>query len=386
MAEPALKLAPKSEAAATLPAPEAVAKPRPRRKRLRLILLMVLPLVAAGAGLTVYLAGGRFISTDDAYVGAQKVLITPDVAGKIIRVAVREGEHVKPGDELFAIDPLPYQLAADQAQARLAAVETEVANLKTNLHAFDDLVALAKRNVELKQRDVERKTMLMANRAASQADVDTAAAGLVMAQNQLTQLTQQQANVRNQLLGDPDLPIARYPAYAQAQGALDAAKWNLAHTVLYAPIAGMATQVDSIQLGRFLAAGTPVFSIMDDVTPWVDANPKETDITYLRLGQKVSISIDTFPNRTFHGTVASVSPGTAAQFAILPAQNASGNWVKVVQRVPLRIRFDPGQDLKFLRAGMSANVEIDSGHTRTLRGVIASLLGTPTEAVQEAAR
>ncbi len=389
MAEPALKLAPKSEPESeAAPAAEAPAKARPRRRKLlRVLLLVALPLIAAAAGLEVYLAGGRFISTDDAYVGSQKVLITPDVSGKIVRITVREGEPVTPGQELFELDPQPFQLAVDQAKARLEAVETELANLKTNFKSLDELIALAKRTVELKQRDVERKTALMVNHAASQADVDTATAALVAAQNQLTQLVQQQANVRNQLLGNPDLPIAQYPAYAQAKAALDVANWNLEHSVLRAPIAGTATQVDSIQLGRFVTAGAPVFSILDDAAPWVDANPKETDITYLRLGQKVTISVDTFPDRTFHGTVSSVSPGTAAQFAILPAQNASGNWVKVVQRVPVRITFDPGQDLQFLRSGMSVTVDIDTGHKRSL----ASLFGitpsvTTTSVAKESSR
>jgi membrane fusion protein (multidrug efflux system) len=127
---------------------------------------------------------------------------------------------------------------------------------------------------------------------------------------------------------------------------------------------GTATQVDNIQLGRFVAAGTPVFSVIDDQAPWVDANPKETDITYLRVGQKVTLDIDSFPDHTFTGTVVAVSPGTGAQFSILPPQNATGNWVKIVQRVPVRIAFDKDEDTHLLRSGMSVNVEIDTGHSR----------------------
>ena len=136
--------------------------------------------------------------------------------------------------------------------------------------------------------------------------------------------------------------------------------------MLRAPIAGTATQVDNIQLGRFVTAGTPVFSIIDDSAPWVDANPKETDITWLRSARRSTIDVDTFPDRTFHGTVASVSPGTGAQFAILPPQNASGNWVKVVQRVPVRIEFDTDEDVRDLRAGMSVTVDIDTGRQHTV--------------------
>jgi len=148
------------------------------------------------------------------------------------------------------------------------------------------------------------------------------------------------------------------------QAALDDAQRNLDHTVVRAPMSGTATQVDNIQLGRFIAAGSPILSVIDDQAPWVEANPKETEITYLRVGQKVDIDIDTFPNHRFHGTVAAVSPGTGAQFSILPPQNATGNWVKVVQRVPVRIAFDKDEDTRLLRAGMSVNVDIDTGHSR----------------------
>jgi membrane fusion protein (multidrug efflux system) len=365
MPEP-VKFVPKSEASKPAPRPGFL------RRHTRLLLLVVVPLIAAVAGFGLYLTGGRYIVTDNAYVGAQKVLITPDISGKIGRVAVREGQHVEAGEPLFEIESEPFRLTVSQAEGRLAAVRTDFATLRTNLASLGQLVDLARKNLELKQRDVERKTTLVASRSGSQAEVDTAMAGLVAAQNQATQLVQQQADLRNQLLGNPDLPIEKFPPFIQAQAALDQAQRDLAHTVLRAPIAGTATQVDNIQLGRYVAAGTPVLSVIDDRAPWIDANPKETDMTYLRVGQKVSVEVDAFPDRTLHGTVASVSPGTGAQFAILPPQNASGNWVKVVQRVPVRIAFDSGEDLQFLRAGMSANVEIDTGRTRSIAGLFAS--------------
>jgi membrane fusion protein, multidrug efflux system len=226
------------------------------------------------------------------------------------------------------------------------------------------LAELAQKNVELKQRDVDRKSRLVQSQSGSQADVDNSAAGLVTAQLQAQYSAQQKANTLNQLRGDPNLPLDKFPGYEQAQAALDQAQRDLDHTILRAPISGTATQVDNIQLGRFVSAGAPVFSIIDDSGAWVDANPKETDITYLRVGQKVDIAVDSFPDRTFTGTVQSVSPGTGSQFSILPAQNATGNWVKVVQRVPVRIVFDKDQDTSLLRSGMSANVEIDTKHSR----------------------
>jgi len=368
MSEKALKI---------VAAPEAKSKPeqaaeteasakaaRPSRQRLRLVLLVVLPALAALIGFGFYLSGGRYVSTDNAYVGAQRVLITPDVSGKIVHVAVIEGQHVNPGDELFTLDAEPYRLAVQQAQAKLAAARSDYDKAKSTLGSLTSLAELAQKNVALKQRDVDRKSQLFASRAGSQADVDTAMAGLVTAQLQAQFTKQQRDSTLSQLLGNAELPLEQFPEYAQAKAALDDAQRNLDHTVVRAPMSGTATQVDNIQLGRFLAAGSPVLSVIDDHDPWVEANPKETDITYLRVGQKVTIAIDSFPDHTFKGTVVAVSPGTGAQFSILPPQNATGNWVKVVQRVPVRIAFDKDEDTHLLRSGMSVVVDIDTGHSR----------------------
>jgi membrane fusion protein (multidrug efflux system) len=361
---PESKAAPEAKSAPDAKA-EAPAKSAKRgKKRLRALLLVALPALALVIGLGVYLLGGRYISTDNAYIGAQKVLITPDVSGKVISVSVREGERVSAGQELFALDPQPFQLQLDAAQAKLAAARTDYANLKSNLKSLETLADLAQKNVDIKRRDVERKQALVRTQAGSAADVDTAAAALVTAQLQAQYAKQQRDTTINQLLGDPDLPLEKFPAYAQAKAAAEQAQRDLDHATLRAPISGIATQVDNIQLGRFVTAAAPVFSIIDDSAPWVDANPKETDITYLRVGQKVTIDVDTFPDHTFTGTVAAVSPGTGAQFSILPPQNATGNWIKVVQRVPVRIVFDKNQDTRFLRSGMSVTVDIDTGHSR----------------------
>jgi membrane fusion protein, multidrug efflux system len=345
------------------------------RDRLRLILLVIVPLLALIAGLVFYLAGGRTISTDNAYVGAQKVLVTPDISGKVAAVRVKEGERVAAGDVLFEIDPTPFRLALSQAQGKLDGVRTDFNTLKSNLKSLDRLVELAQQNVALKQKDVERKATLLAKSSGSQADLDSSMSATVTAQLQAQLAVQQQATTMNALLGNRDLPIEQYPPYRQAQAVLDQAERDLNHTTLKAPIGGAATQVDNIQLGRFVTAGTPILSVIDDGTPWVDANPKETDLTNLRVGQKVSIDVDAFPDHAFNGTVSSISPGTGAQFAILPPQNAVGNWVKVVQRVPVRIAFDPGQDVSLLRAGMSVTVDIDTGRRRSLWSLLG-LQGT----------
>jgi len=377
MSEKPLKIVPALEArtapAAEAPAPEQGRRARPGRKRLRMILLVVLPALAALVGLGLYLSGGRYISTDNAYVGAEKVLITPDISGKITHVAIIEGQHVKPGDELFTLDRVPYQLALDQAKAKVAAARADYDKLQSTLKSLTLLVDLGKHNVDIKQRDVDRKSNLVKSQAGSQVDLDTAMGALVTAQLEYQFTVQQRETTLAQLLGDPKLPLVQFPEYAQAKAALDDAQRNFDHTIVRAPISGTATQVDNIQLGRFVAAGTPILSVIDDQAPWVDANPKETDITYLRVGQKATLEVDSFPDHLFKGHVIAVSPGTGAQFSILPPQNATGNWVKVVQRVPVRIAFDKDEDTHLLRSGMSVVIDIDTKHSR-LPGFIANAM------------
>jgi membrane fusion protein (multidrug efflux system) len=343
---------------------------------LRLTLLVLLPALVALVGLAFYLSGGRYVSTDNAYVAAQKVLITPVVSGKVVRIAVTEGQLLKPGDELFAIDPEPYSLSAREAEARLKRVESDLATLKANLASLARQIELSRQNVASVQADFDRKSKLLAGRISAASDVDKSRVALVVAKAQLELLEQQERTARIQLLGDPDLPLEKYPQFIEATVALERARRDLANTVLRAPIAGVATQVPSIQMGRYLTAGTPVFGIISSDAVWIDANPKETDLTWVRSGQPVVIAIDAFPDRRWKGRVGAISPGTGAQFAILPPQNAAGNWIKVIQRVPVRIEFALGQDLRRLRAGMSATVEIDTGRP----GRLAWLLGASAEA------
>ena len=352
------------------------AKPRRRvmaalRRYRRTLLLVVLPFAALVGGTIFYLNGGRYVSTDDAYVGAQKVLITPDISGKIEKVVVREGQRVNEGDVLFDIDPVPFRFAMQQAKATLDQAHTTYDNLVANVKIYQQMKDLAQQAVDLKQRDVDRKSTLVKSSFGSQLDLDNASNAFVTAKAQLEFLKQQLSSSKTQLLGNPDLPLDQFPPYAQAKAALDQAERNLDHSVMRAPMGGVATQVDQIQLGRFVAAGTPVFSIIDTSKPWVDANLKESDFTYVAVGQPVSIEVDAFPDHVFKGTIGSLSPGTGAQFAILPPQNATGNFVKVVQRVPVRIYFDShDKDVERLKAGMSVYTTIDTGHRRSLAAML----------------
>jgi len=382
MADPVLKFPPGQKA----PPTKVAAEPKRRlmagmRRYRRFLLLVVLPAAAVIGGLTFYLNGGRYVGTDDAYVGAQKVLITPDISGKIDKVVVKEGQHVNKDDVLFEIDPVPFKLAVDQARAQLEQAKTTYDNLVANVKIYGQMLDLAQQAVDLKQRDVERKQALVAQKVGSQLDLDNSANAMVTAGAQAQFVRQQLSNAKAQLLGNPDLPMEQFPPYAQAKAQLDMAQRNLDHTVLRAPMPGIATQVEQIQLGRFVAAGTPVFSVIDVDQPWVDANPKESDFTYVAVGQPATHEVDAFPNHLFKGHVGSLSPGTGAQFAILPPQNATGNFVKVVQRVPVRIYFDMDDPfVKKLKAGMSVYATVDTGHKRSL----ATLLGfAPAVANQE---
>ena len=253
--------------------------------------------------------GGRYISTDNAYVGAQKVLITPDISGKIDPCRRREGQHVKPGDELFTLDREPYRLALAQAKAKLDAARSDYDKLKTNLKSLDTLAALAKKNVELKQRDVDRKRKLLSSQAGSQADVDTAGSAMVTAQLQAQLHRPAARHHARQLLGDPDLPLAEFPEYAQAKAALDDAQRNLDQTVVRAPMAGTATQVDNIQLGRFVAAGTPVFSVIDDQSPGSTPIRRKPTSLICASGRR----------RRSTSTVSPTTPSTARWWRSAPA-------------------------------------------------------------------
>lgn len=377
MAEPVLKFPPDQKGNPPEKGPaESATSSRPTlgsrlRGHRRTLLLVVLPLIALVGGVAFYLNGGRYVTTDDAYVGAQKVLITPDISGKVEKIVVREGAHVNQGDVLFEIDPVPFRLAMQQAKATLDTARTNYDNLVSNVKIYGQMGELAQQGVDLKQRDVDRKSSLVKSNAGSQLDLDNSATSLVTARAQLELLRQQIATSKNQLLGNPDLPLDDFPPYAQAKAALEQAQRNLDHSVLKAPISGTATQVDNIQLGRFVAAGTPILTVIDDAKPWVDANLKESDFTYIAVGQSVSIDVDAFPDHVFKGTIGSLSPGTGAQFAILPPQNATGNFVKVVQRVPVRIYLDHDDPaVRKLKAGMSSYTSIDTRHRRSLLALL----------------
>jgi len=376
---PAAPAAPVSPSAP--PREEALGAPaqRGRTSLSRFVLLVIVPAAAVVLGTMWWLSAGRYVSTDNAYVGADKSLITPQVTGPIVAVHVREGQRVEAGAPLFDLDAAPYQTALTLAQGRLAAAKVEFANLQATYATNANQITMGQKAVDLRQNDYNRKLDLVNSHAGTRVDLDTSQAALVQAQQILEFVRSQQDTTRIKLGGGPTTTIDSFPDYIQAKAGLDDAERNLSRTHIVAPIAGVATQVDQIQLGRVAPAGQAVFAIVEDRGLWVDANPKESDLTYVHAGEPASVTIDAFPGREFKGRVCSIAPGTGSQFSILPAQNASGNWVKVVQRVPVRIAFDKGEDTARLRAGMSVTVDIDTRRGRSL----ATLIGLSPSVAQE---
>ncbi len=367
--------------------PAAAAAPIVRKKRnagRRFVLLVVLPLAALGGGFGWWLTGGRYVETDNAYVGANKALITPYITGPIIAIHVKEGQRVKAGDPLFDIDPAPYKSALALAEGRLAAAKVEFANLRESFVSNADQIKMGEEAVTLRQADFDRKKALVETRAGTVVNQDTSQAALVQAKQILEFVRLQQETVKVKLGGGPNSSIDAFPDYMQAKAALDDAERNLGYTYVKAPIDGVATQVNNIELGRVAPAGQAVFAVVADKGLWVDANPKESDLTYVTRGLPATVSIDTFPGREWKGRVCSIAPGTGAEFAILPPQNASGNWVKVVQRIPLRFCFDADQDTTGLRAGMSSIVSVDTGRVRTLKGLRDGLVAWARSFVEPA--
>ncbi len=356
-----------------------------KRRRLRVLLLVVLPIVALASIGWLYLAGGRYVTTDNAYVSAQKVLITPDVSGRIVAANVVEGAKVHPGDLLFSIDPSNYEAAVKQAEAQLAQARSDYMNLRATVQSLAGEKTLAQQVIDARSTQLTKRKGLVAKGVTAADAMNDWRVTVASAKAELAGLEKTEAEALAKLLGNRDLPLESFPAYMLAGAQLEKAQSDLDKTKIRAPIEGIATQVPNIQIGRYIAAGTPVFAVVAEAEPWVDANLKETDLTHVALGQDVTITVDTFPDRVWHGRVQSISPGTGAQFSVLPAQNASGNWVKVVQRVPVRIAFASSESTQALRAGLSVYVSIDTKHQRTLAGLFGHSATAETATAAETA-
>ncbi len=335
-----------------------------RRFLTRRTAMFAVPVLLIVVGGYFWLFAGRYASTDNAYVDQDMVSIVAEVAGRITDVAVSENEHVKAGDLLFRIDPEAYQIAYEQAQAGIAAARLQVEQMRSAYRQAEAELSAARDDLDYKQKVFDRYQKLVQSGTSSRAQFDTAENDLRAAKQTLVQDQQAAEGALAALGGNPDIKTDAHPLVLQAIALRDKAELDLKHAEVRAPAAGVVSETDRLKEGQYLSVGTSVVAVMESHRSWIEANFKETDLTHMTPGQKVSISIDAYPGLSLSGKVASIGAGTGSEFSLLPPQNATGNWVKVVQRVPVRIEFDqPTADLP-LRAGLSASVSVDTGYRR----------------------
>ena len=366
--------APQARASVRPTAPEK-ASPASRRWLTRWALFALLPLALLAGGYW-YVTGGQVMSTDDAYVEADTVGVSTDVSGVVKEIDVSENQHVAAGQILYRLDPRQFQIALDNAKANLAQTALSIGAMKVDYARMLSDVAAQQAQVGLDQVNYDRNAILARSEVVSKANYDQARFTLQADQSKLDSLRQQAGVQLARLGGDPNIPVTQHPQYLQAKAQVDEAERQLDDSVVRAPFGGIVTNVPSIAAGKYLAASMTAFYLVDTDHLWIDATPKETELTYVRPGQPVTVTVDTYPNADWHGVVESVSPAAAQQFSLLPAQNTSGNWVKVVQRITMRVRIDTNdQSLPPLRAGMSVEVGVDTGHARGLPHFLAALFG-----------
>jgi membrane fusion protein (multidrug efflux system) len=351
----------------------------PRRPWLRGALFLLLPTALIASGYW-YVIGGQVVSTDDSYVEAEKVAISTDVTGIVKEIDVSENQQVNAGQVLYRLDDLPFQLALRRAEAQVGIVRNDLNALKASYQDMQAQIKQAQYDIDYYDREYRRQQELVSRSVVSQASFDTARRNLQNAQQKLASLNQQLAAIAANLNGDPGIPVEQHPRYLDALAQRDEAARQLDHAVVKAPFAGIVTNVPSIAPGKYLQASMTAFYLVSRDHVWVDSNPKETDLTYVRTGQPIIVTVDTYPGVEWHGTVESISPAAAQEFSLLPAQNTSGNWVKVVQRIPMRVRVDTSdKNLPPLRAGMSVVVDVDTGHARGLPLFVTALFGHPRQ-------
>ncbi|POF44282.1 hemolysin secretion protein D [Pseudomonas laurylsulfativorans] len=356
------------------PAPDGHAQEptEPTRQRWRIGLFALGP-IAVVACAAWYVFGGQTVSTDNAYIQADRVGVSTDVSGIIAAIEVADNQAVSKGQVLFRLKPEPFEIAVASTQAQLENARNQILYLKASYNQSLAEIAQAEARLPYFQTNFQRLEKLVSVAAVSKTLYDDAHRDLDNIRQQIAIAKAQAAAALAQLGGRLDRPLEQHPSYLQALAALNEAKRNLRNSVVTAPFDGVVTNVDALQVGAFLQPPQSGFSLISSDHLWVAASPKETELTNAQVGQGVTIEVDTYPGVTWHGTVDSISPASSASFSLLPAQNTTGNWVKVVQRIPVRIRIDDTAGKPALRHGMSAVVDIDTGKARGLPKPLAAL-------------
>ncbi|NQW11212.1 MAG: HlyD family secretion protein [Alphaproteobacteria bacterium] len=346
-----------------------VARPRPRRglgRRLRrLILLIVVPVTLFAIGSYVYAITGRYVTTDNAYVKAHVIAISTDVDGRVVEVGVRNDQRVSAGDLLFRLDPDSHWLRLQLAEARIDSVRNEIDGMRAEYRQIQVEIDDAMEAVAYFDREAKRQRELARRGVATTARLDEAEFELTSSKQRVRGLREKIRKVLADLGGDPTRAPELHPKYVEALADKEMAELSLAYTEIRAPADGIVTQVH-LEPGEWLEEGKPAFGLIQVDDTWVVANLKETELTHVQKGQSVEVTLDAYPDQTWPARVTSIAPATGAEFAVLPPQNASGNWVKVVQRVPVRIDLEPGEGRPVLRAGMTAGISIDTKREREL--------------------
>ncbi|TWT02063.1 HlyD family secretion protein [Reyranella sp. CPCC 100927] len=356
---------------------------RPTRRAVARAFMWSLPVLVAIAGIAFWLTAGRHVGTDNAYIKGDRVMVAPEVAGAIIEVLVQENQRVTRGQLLFRIQDEPFRLALARADSELETVRADVRGLRAGYRQKREEIKAAKSQETFAVADFDRQNELAQRKVVSSQRLDESRRDLDLARQRIAMLNEELMRLEAALAGNPKIHTDEHPRVKQSQAARDEAALNLRRTRVEAPIDGIAARKPTV--GTHAAPGTAVMTVVADEGLWIEANFKETDLTRVRPGQTAIVHIDTYPDRAWRGTVVSIAQATGAEFAVLPPQNASGNWVKVVQRIPVRVevRREPGDPP--LRVGMSALVEIDTGHVRSLGELTTAMaralgLGGPTAA------
>ena len=347
-------------------APFAALNAKTRRNWVRTALLAAGPVIVVLGALTFYLLGGRYASTDDAYIQAARVHVSANISARVVEIDVRDNQTVKKGQVLVKLDRRPFEIDVESAEAKLASARLRIATLQAAYARAQAEEKAAEDTQAYQQREFDRQSKLSVLGISARAQFDQAQHNLENARQRRVMAAQQTASALADLGGKPDAPVDSQPGVRQAQAALDQARLNLSYTEIDAPIDGIVTKVEQLQVGDYVNAATPLFALVSNHDLWVEANFKETDLTYMRPGQTVTFDVDSYPGETFTGKVVSLSPGTGSSFSLLPPENASGNWVKVVQRLPVRLSIDGNSNHVPLASGMSVTADVDTRHRRSL--------------------